>query len=387
VVALRAVACRSEWVADHPMTTPCLLGPVIRRRGDLTRSRAAVARGALTVGFLGGSITAPKTGTRWPEPFQRWLVDRFPGLRLVIENAALGATGSDLGAFRAGATVLARGCDVVFVEYAVNDYGTPSDRRGRTREGLLRQLVGAGVDVVLVHTYCGEMEADLQAGRTPPSIAEFEALAERYGVCSVWAGLHAWRQVRRGLMTPEEWLPDGLHPELRGSLSYAEPVISRCEDAWAAAASPTSAPPAVMLPAPLHRACWERVRRVDLASAEWSGPWVLRNTATCLGLERVLWTTLPGSTLRLRWIGRGLVLGFDFGRLSSEVRYRVGGGPWTQTERERPEWCGDRGWYRPVTVAEDLGPGEHLLELETIAVAVRGGIGTETALGLIGIIE
>jgi hypothetical protein len=95
----------------------------------LTRSRAAVARGALTVGFLGGSITAPKTGTRWPEPFQRWLVDRFPGLRLVIENAALGATGSDLGAFRAGAGFLAAGLNMslgpllgLSLDFLGNDY-------------------------------------------------------------------------------------------------------------------------------------------------------------------------------------------------------------------------------------------------------------------------
>lgn len=369
------------------MATPSSLGPVIRRRGDLPRSRSALQRGSLRLGFLGGSITAPKTGTRWPEPLQRWLLDRFPGVRLTVENAALGATGSDLGAFRAGLTVLAHGCDVVFVEYAVNDFGTPSDRRGRTREGLLRQLIGAGVDVVLVHTYCGEMEADFAAGRVPPSIEEFEALAERYHVSSVWAGVHAWRQVRRGLMTPEEWLPDGLHPEVRGSLSYVEPVIALCEDAWTGSGSADEVRRAAPVPTPLHPGCWERVRVVDLTSAEVEGPWVLRNTATCLGLDRIWWTVAPVARLGLSFVGRGLVIGFDFGRLSGEVRYRIDGGAWTQTERDRPEWCGDRGWYRPVVVAEDLAPGGHRLELETVAVAVRGGLGTETAIGLLGIIE
>lgn len=374
------------------MTSLIAPGEVIRRRGALPRSAAAVRRGAVTVGFLGGSITAPKTGTRWPEPFQRWVADRFPGVRLTVENAALGATGSDLGAFRAESTVLARGCDVVFVEYAVNDYGTPSERRGRTREGLLRQLLRAGADVVLVHTYCGEMEADLVAGRVPPSIAEFEALAERYGVPSVWVGLHAWRQVRRGLMTPEEWLPDGLHPEVRGSQAYAEPVIALCDEVWGGApgGAPCGSPPrrdaVADLPAPQHTGCWERVRVADLASVHREGPWVLRNTPTCLGLERVLWATVPGARLRLPFQGRGVVLGFDFGRLSSEVRYRIDGGAWTQTERDRPGWCGDRGWYRPVIVADDLPPGDHELDLETLAVAVPGGIGVETAIGLIGIL-
>lgn len=375
-----------------PMTPPPALGPVIHRRGALPRSAAAVRRGAVAVGFLGGSITAPKTGTRWPEPFQRWLVDRFPGVRLTVENAALGATGSDLGAFRAGSTVLARGCDVVFVEYAVNDYGTPPERRGRTREGLLRQLLRAGVDVVLVHAYCGEMEADMATGRVPPSIADFEALAERYGIPSVWVGLHAWQQVRRGLLTPEEWLPDGLHPEVRGSQAYAEPVIALCEEAWGGAlgAAPGGPTPrgevTAALPASQDPGCWERVRVEDLARVDREGPWVLRNTPTCLGLERVLWTAVPGARLRLPFRGRGVVLGFDFGRLSSEVRYRIDGGAWTQTERDRPGWCGDRGWFRPVVVADDLATTEHALELETRSVAVAGGMGVETALGLIGII-
>jgi hypothetical protein len=343
----------------------------------------------VTVGFLGGSITAPKTGTRWPEPFQRWLVDRFPGVRLTVENAALGATGSDLGAFRAGPTVMARGCDVVFVEYAVNDYGTAAERRGRTREGLIRQLRRAGIDVVLVHTHCGEMEPDLVAGRIPASIAEFEELAERYHLSSVWVGLHGWQQVQRGRMTPEEWLPDGLHPEVRGSLSYAEPIIAFCEEAWTRSVEAPHAPdPAdAVPPRPLHPGCWEHVRVADFAAADLEGPWMERNTPTCLGLDRVLWTITPCARLRLRFRGRGMMLGFDFGRLSSEIRYRVDGGAWTQTDRDRPEWCGDRGWYRPVIVAEDLPVAEHELELETVAVPVRGGTGLETAIGLFGIIE
>lgn len=371
------------------MTPSRLLGPVIRRRGDLLRSRAALRRGSLSVGFLGGSITAPKTGTRWPEPFQRWLLDRFPGVRLAVENAALGATGSDLGAFRAASTVLARGCDLVFVEYAVNDFGTPVERRGRTREGLIRQLRRAGVEVVLIYTYCGEMEPDLAADQTPATIAEFEELAERYGLSSIWVGLHAWQQVRRGIMKPDEWLPDGLHPEVRGSLSYAEPIIAFCEEAWTGpeAQAGRHEPAGVELPAARDARCWENVRVVDFAAAELMGPWVVRNTPTCLGLDRVLWTTGVGARLRLRFRGRGVMLGFDFGRLSSEVRYRVDGGPWTQTERDRPDWCGDRGWYRPVIVADDLALADHELELETVAVPVRGGMGVETALGLIGIID
>ena len=48
---------------------PDIADPVIRVRRPLARTAAALARGHLTLGFLGGSITDAKTGTRWPEPF------------------------------------------------------------------------------------------------------------------------------------------------------------------------------------------------------------------------------------------------------------------------------------------------------------------------------
>lgn len=362
-------------------------GPVLRHRRALSRSRAALARGSLTVGFLGGSITAPKTGTRWPEPFAGWLTQRFPTARFTIENAAIGATGSDLAAFRAQPEIIARSCDLVFVEYAVNDVGTPTARRNRTREGGLRQLLRSGADVVLVYTFCPEMLPDLAAGRVPPSVAEFEALAEHYGVGSVWMGLHALREVSQGLMTWPEWLPDGLHPEQRGSLSYAQSVIAFCEAEWGNASLGAAWAGRPALPPALHNGCWDDVECLDLSAPERFGPWTLRRWPGCLGMNRALHSTAPGARLNIPFTGRGLLIGFDFGRLSSEVRYRIDGGDWKVTQRDRPDWCGDSGWFRPVLAADDLPPGAHVCELEALAVAVPHSSGTLTTIGLLGVIR
>lgn len=363
------------------------LGPVLRPRRSLPRSRAALAAGRLSLGFIGGSITAPKTGTRWPEPFAAWVAQRFPQARLTIENAALGATGSDLGAFRVAPEIIARSCDLVFVEYAVNDLGQPTERRNRTREGLLRQLLAAGCDVVLVYTFGPEMLADMQAGRVPSSIAEFEALADHYGIGSVWMALHSWQEVNRGLMTWAEWLPDGLHPENRGSLSYAQSVIAFCEAAWGGAVAAPAWLGRPALPAPAHSGCWDQVSLLPLGQVAIAAPWTLRRWFTCLGMTQALHTTVPGAALKISFDGRGLLLGFDFGRLSGEVRYRVDGGPWQETVRDRPAWAGDSGWFRPTLVADALSAGAHELELQTVAVPVTGGCGTVTTLGLVGVIH
>ncbi|MCD9023228.1 ROK family protein [Cohnella silvisoli] len=45
-------------------------------------------------------------------------------------------------------------------------------------------------------------------------------MAEHYGIGSVWKGLYGLEEVKKGRMRWEEWLPDGLHPTERGSLSY-----------------------------------------------------------------------------------------------------------------------------------------------------------------------
>lgn len=363
------------------------LGPVLRHRRALQRVRAALAAGRLRVGFLGGSITAPKTGTRWPEPFVGWLGARFPNVRLEVENAALGATGSDLAVFRAGPEIIAHDCDLVFVEYAVNDFNQTTIRRNHTREGVLRQLLAAGSDVVIVYTFCPEMLADMEAGRVPPSVAEFEVLAEHYGLGSVWMGLQAWNEVRRGLMTWSEWLPDGLHPENRGSLSYAQSVVAFCEAEMNSSpiAAAWSGRPA--LPGALYPDCWERVSLLPLDQPVRTGAWALQRWFTCLGLNRVLRSTVPGAGLKFNFTGRGLVLGFDFGRLSGEVRYRVDGGAWQTTERDRPAWAGDSGWLRPTVITDELPPGEHVCELESVSAPFAGGCGTVTTIGLIGIIH
>lgn len=352
---------------------------VHRIRGPLHHFREALGRGTVRVGFLGGSITDQKTGTRWPEAFAGWLTTRWPDVRWIIENAAIGATGSDLAAFRARRDAIGRECDLVFVEYSVNDHDTPPARRMRAREGLIRQLLADGSrDVVLVHTFRQEFHGHMTRGAVPRSIADFEKLAGRYGINSVWAGLHAWRQVRSGLMRWEEWLPDGLHPEHRGSLSYAEAVIANIEQGLASQGRPRRRP------APLDPLCWEQPRLIPFGELERSGPWTERRWGSLNWIDQVLFTAAPGASLRGRFRGHTLLAAFDFGSDSSEIRWRIDRGRWRVSRRDRPAWCGRSGWFRPLVLAEGLRPGVHTFELETIHGDAPGCTGTTTCLAFLG---
>jgi hypothetical protein len=367
---------------------------VFQPRGPLRHTRQALQEGSITIGFIGGSITDPRPECNWPEPVSAWFVETFPGVRVNVENAAIGATGSDLAVFRARRDLIDRGCDLVFVEFAVNDSGSPTEQRMRSREGLLRKLLaGTGRDVVLTYTYMQTFYTDMMQGQVPASIAEFEQLAEHYSLGSVWMGLHSLLEVQKGRMRWEEWLPDGLHPQQRGSLSYAQSVIAYLERELLPGIPEEKAPSGEILPPPLNPLNWEEACSLPFSNVHLAGPWMVRNWPKLAWIDQVLHTAAVGATLSFDFQGRGLVLGFDFGKTSSEFRYRLDGGPWQLSERERPEWMGADGWYRTFIVGDDLPRGRHTFELEVVHGNVSGdyaqGVlysGTNCNLALIGII-
>jgi hypothetical protein len=363
-------------------TTPPLSVRV--HRAPLCRTWEALRQGRITLGFIGGSITDPRPGYTWPEPVIAWFVGTFPRARVRVENAAIGATGSELAVFRAQRDLIARGCDIVFIDYAVNDGGEPPEKRERTREGLLRKLLaGQGRDVVLAHTFCQDHYAPFLAGRQPASIADFEKLAEHYAIGSVGMGLHALREVQRGLLRWEEWLPDGLHPQHRGSLSYAQAVIGFLEAERRRRRPGGARRP---LPPPLNPRNWEHARVLPFSKVRLQGPWTVRRASRLVWMDEILSTAAPGARLAFEFRGRGLSLGFDFGKTSAEFRWRLDGGAWQDSKRDRPDWCGPDGWYRVSSVADDLTPGRHAFELEVVHGNAAGCTGTNFQLALIGVV-
>ncbi|RUT29567.1 SGNH/GDSL hydrolase family protein [Paenibacillus zeisoli] len=413
-----------------------------RRRLERTLQR--IGEGTLTLGFIGGSITDARPRHNWPEPVIAWFSEVFPQVTLKVENAAIGATGSDLAVFRAERDLIDRGADLVFVEYAVNDYGEPQEKRGRTREGLIRQLLaGEGRDVVLTYTYMQEMYEAMMNGEVPDSIAELEQLGVHYGLGSIWMGRYALDEVQKGRMRWQEWLPDGLHPTQRGSLSYAHSVIKFLErelverqaepardepgaelraepetESGYGSGSDLRAKPEFELgtqpesesglnygsdnglnngstpgsstwnrPDPLNPNNWERVEHVPFENMKWQGPWVIRRWVNLEWIDRVLETAAVGAKLSFEFEGRGLALGFDFGKASSEFKYRLDGGEWKISSRDRPSWVGDEGWFRLLVIADDLTEGPHEIEIEVIHGSAESCTGTDFRLAFAGVIK
>lgn len=359
--------------------------PVVQRRRGLARTRAALASGTLRLGFIGGSITAPEYNT-WPEGVISWFTENFPKVRVHVENVAIGATGSELGVFRAQRDLIERRCDLVFFEYATNDHDADRAERRRTQEGLVRALLATkDRDVVFTYTYCPAFYADMVAGVMPQSISDLEEIAAHYGIGSVWMGLHALRENRIGRMRWEEWLPDGLHPTERGSWSYASAVRTFLDEELLGEGSPGGVAAGDRRPAPLDADNWELATSVPLDDLELAGPWTLRRCKHWWA-DRLLETAAVGARLAFDFTGRALCLGFDFGRTSSEFRYRLDDAEWVQVARDRPDWCGDSGWFRLFRVPGELPTGPHRMEIEVTHGVEPDCGGTNFRLALVGVV-
>ncbi|XEC93615.1 SGNH/GDSL hydrolase family protein [Paenibacillus tarimensis] len=358
-------------------------------RKSLSRTSRKIKEGRLTLGFIGGSITDARPRHNWPEPVIAWFVESFPEVRIVVENAAIGATGSDLAVLRAKRDLTDRGCDIVFVDYAVNDNDMPADYRKRTREGLVRKLLeGEDRDLVFVYTYCQDMYDAMMTGAIPASIREFEQLADHYGAGSVWMGLYALEENRKGKLRWEDWLPDGLHPTSRGSLVYGESVIAFLKQELSRSADPGwDEVRAAGIVEPLHERHWGESVLLPLDRIETEGPWTLRRFPYYEWIDMVLETAAAGASLSFTFEGRGLALGFDFGKASAEFRYRIDGGDWKTVERDRPDWVGNDGWFRLSFLGDELERESHSCELEVLHGNKPGCTGTNFRLGLVGVIR
>lgn len=359
---------------------------IYKHRKGLSRTKDAVKKGEITIGFLGGSIT--EGIDKWPEYVTNWFMDQFPKVRIKFENIAIGATGSALAIFRVEKEIIERKCDLVFIEYAVNDLGAHKEQRERTREGLLRKLIKDGKsDLAIVYTFCREMYEDMNQGIVPDTIREFEELAEHYKIGSVWMGLYALLENRKGFIRWEDWLPDGIHPGSAGSYCYAKSVINFLKKELVDSIPENFAYPPKDIPEPKNPMNWEKTHLVEFENMILEGPWTQRRCENTRWIEKMLYTCAPGSKIKFKFEGRGLVLGFDFGKTCGDFRYKIDCDEWINVSMNRPPWCPDRGWFNIYKIGEDFKNRIHDFELEVVHGNKEDCKGTNLGLAFAGVIE
>lgn len=282
---------------------PPIAAKIVRPRGGVGNVLAKLQGGQpVTVAYFGGSITAG-AGASNPEKtsyralMTQWLQNTFPQSKITEVNAAIGGTGSDLGAFRNSYDVLRFKPDLVFVEYAVNDSGAGSEQIVRGMEGIVRQIWRANplTDILFIYTYQHNQQADFDKGVFHRAASVHEAVAEHYGIPSISVATPIAQLIREGKMlaqpakdaegkalpvAPETLLfsNDGVHPLDVAMALYAQTIQNAGPEIMAA-----SKPGAHQLKAPLMEGNWENAKLVPVEASMFSTGWKPLDGASGLG--------------------------------------------------------------------------------------------------------
>lgn len=357
--------------ADEPAPVHAQL---LNKRGGLGNFFQKVQAGKeLKVAYLGGSITAAQG---WRVKSLEWLKTTYPNAKFVEINAAIGGTGSELGAYRLQQDVLRHQPDLLFVEFAVNDGGTLPESIYRSMEGIVRQTWKAdpATDICFVYTLAVNQAKDYEKGFCSRSASADEKIAEHYAIPSMNFALKIAELAKAGKLeyqvpagTKSEKIifsHDGVHPVDAGHAVYRDVVA----DGLTAMAGDATAKPHT-LSAPFREGSLENVRMVPIVDSMASGDWKKLPTDAGLGKTFNKWlpqlweSGKPGDSLSVKFRGTSILLYDVVGPNSCQVSVSIDGKEGVKRSRFDKYCASHRLSVLPI--ASGLPDGEH-----TVAITV-----------------
>ena len=180
----------------------------LRQRGGLPEFYKKLRGGdEVRIAYFGGSITEQ---SGWRVKSADYFKKRFPNAKIVPIHAAIGGTGSFLGSFRIDRDVLSKSPDLVFVEFAVNDFGLKPEQIRNTMEGVVRKIRKANpkTDICLVYTFTEKTLKTIQSGKMYTSEAVMEDVADHYAIPSINMCLEIAKLEKDGKLIMKS--PDGV---------------------------------------------------------------------------------------------------------------------------------------------------------------------------------
>ena len=201
----------------------------VLNRGNLYRIERAMKKAmrgeAVTVGFLGGSITqgclssAPETCYAYL--VYRWWCEKFPKAAVTYVNAGIGGTTSQFGVARADSDLLSKEIDFTIVEFSVNDKDNAHFLE--TYEGLIRKIYSYRTEpaVLIVNSVYYNDGENAQT--------QHVKIGKAYDLPCVSMKPTLYEKVQDGTYTSRDVTEDDLHPNDEGHGLMAEVIISLLE--------------------------------------------------------------------------------------------------------------------------------------------------------------
>ena len=157
----------------------------------------------VSIAYFGGSITqgqgaSDRAVTAWRPLTTTWFKTNFPQATVTEIDASWGATGSDLGAFRCTRDVSSKNPDLVFIEFAVNDWAKTSADIQPYMDGIIRNIWRTlpNCAMSIIYTVHNGTIGAYDNGTYPPAVLAQQAVADYYHVGSINVGKNCGRPPR-----------------------------------------------------------------------------------------------------------------------------------------------------------------------------------------------
>ncbi len=190
--------------------------------------RKAIRGESITVGYIGGSITqgagASSLKNNYAYLVTQWWRDRFPGVKIVMINAGIGATGSVIGAHRVHKDLLIHDPDFVMIEYAVNDLYDNENVRD-AYESLIRHVLSWESSPAVMLMFMVDM-----AGNNVQSMQA--SIGSHYNLPMLSYKNAIWPEIESGKIRWNDISPDFNHPNDRGHEMVSEIIIAYLENVY-----------------------------------------------------------------------------------------------------------------------------------------------------------
>lgn len=378
-------------LAEVPVYTGPVVAEELHARDGLGHVMEKIRNGGpVTIAYLGGSITQM---TGWRNLTTDWLRSEYPSCTFKEVNAGVGGTGSDLGCYRLQQDALCESPDLLFVEFATNDYEAEVEDIWRYFEGIIRQTwrKNSKTDIVFVYTIGERMLDVYKSGYSPRAASAMEQVADFYGIPSIDFGPRvAQEEINRpgylvwdtGVIaiavpadTPDYddilnaelakegkflFSKDKVHPAMPGHRSY---YLESIKAGWSVMKDIPVKDNALKLGKVFFDATMEKAKMVTIEGAMLSGTWT-KDTVYNKDFGSYAWISgTPGAKMKIKFNGCRCDLYTFEAPPCGQLLVTVDG-----VRRADPlplfsKW-GSKGWHRVAERIFDGESGIHEVELE-----------------------
>lgn len=338
----------------------------------------------VTIAYFGGSITAGAGASNGEKTSYRaltttWLKQEFPNAKIKAVNAAIGGTGSDLGAFRCQNDVLSQKPDLVFVEFAVNDGGAKEIRAKEAMEGIVRQIWKANpkTEIIFIYTTSKALFPPYEKEELPKAVKYHSEVADYYGIPQINVGQALYEKIKQENAQWETYLKDGVHPSDNGYQVYFETIKTFLTPSLQ---STQKEPAPKALPKSLTQRPLENARIAEAKEAQASDGWQDKEPMLNRFFKSGAAGNTPGSELTFKFNGSIVGVFWVIAADSGDISWSIDGAP----AKNRSSWDKyalkfNRKGY--TILADDLTPGEHTLTIKILEAKNEQSTGNWVRIG------